>query len=360
MNLYDINKSFIDNWRTGPQSGSPLPVRQIPPKSTWHEWLGFNIMSRIGIPACPIMTGKGIALMSQLGFDVLTYKTIRQAEQPSHPWPNIKYVDINRPLTKTDLNQIIYCTDQQIKSEQITIANSFGNSCLSPQIVAEDIDYAKRAMQKGQVLIVSIYGEDNEQHNQINDYVSAACLAKDAGADIIEANISCPNLHAEKLQSQKNIFSEINYFYQLIHSIVLAVQPAPLLIKLGYIADDHLLRQILMTAAYAGVAGITGINTFPMQVKNKLNEPVFGKHRQFSGVSGFPIKQLGLDFIKRINQIKVQEKLDISILGCGGITEAQHFTEYHEVGADIAMSATGVMWNSNLGMTYHKLISSEA
>lgn len=353
MNLYDINKSFIDNWRAGPQIESPLPVRQLLPESKWFDWLGFKIMSRIGIPACPIMTGKGIALMSRLGFDVLTYKTIRQSEHPAHPWPNIKFVDIDRPLASSELNQTIYCADQEMKLDKIAIANSFGNNSLSPRIIAEDINVAKQSLQKGQVLIVSIYGEKNEQHDQIDDYVMAASLAKDAGADIIEANISCPNLHAEQLRSQNNIFSDLDYFYQLMRAIILAIKPRPLLIKLGYIADFQLLQKILITAASAGIAGITAINAIPMQVNNKLNQPVFGEQRQWSGVSGFPIKQLGLEFIQRINQIKLQEKLELSVLGCGGITEAQHFNEYLALGADIAQSATGAMWNPNLGMEYH-------
>lgn len=129
--LYDINKSFIDNWRIGPQIATPLPIRHYPPSSKWYEWLGFKIISRIGIPACPIMTSKGIALMSQLGFDIFTYKTIRSSAHSGHPWPNIKYVNIQQPLTLADINQKVYLSEQPPKSTQyIAVTNSFGNSSL--------------------------------------------------------------------------------------------------------------------------------------------------------------------------------------------------------------------------------------
>lgn len=360
MSLYDINKTFIDNWRTGPQLQTPLPVRQYPPQVKWHDWLGFKIMSHIGIAACPIMTGKGIALMSQLGFDIFTYKTIRSSAHPVHHWPNIKYVNLQKRLTLADLNKSVYATEQAPESPQfIAITNSFGNNCLSHETVRQDIIAAKQSLRAGQVLIVSVYGEKDEQRSQLEDYVCTACFAKECGADIIEANISCPNLHLEKSQLQNSLFSDKDYFYQFISAIVLAIKPTPLLIKLGLIADDKLLRQILITAARAGAAGVTGINSISMQVKNNEDNPVFGEQRQLSGVSGFPIKQLGLDFIQRVHKIKAQEKLDISVVGVGGITRAEHFKHYHQSGAEIAMSATGAMWNPYLGMDYQDHIHEE-
>jgi dihydroorotate dehydrogenase len=356
MSLYDINKSFIDNWRIGPQIPSPLPIRQYPPPSNWHEWLGFKLMSRIGIPACPIMTSKGIALMSQLGFDVFTYKTIRSAEHISHPWPNIKYINISQPLTDTTLDQIVYSVDQMPAStEEIAITNSFGNNCLSQDEITQDIADAKRALQEGQILIVSIYGEQSEWRSQIEDFFVTAKFAKNSGADVIEANISCPNLHLQKRITQNNIFSDMKYFYQLVRAIVVAINPTPLLLKLGFISDDNLLQQILINAAKAGAAGITAINSIHMQVRNQFDNAVFGEQRQWSGVSGYPIKNLGLDFISRLQNINAKQKLDLSIIGVGGITKADHFTHYHNAGADIAMSATGTMWNPYLGVEYQNL-----
>lgn len=210
-------------------------------------------------------------------------------------------------------------------------------------------------LRDGQLLIVSVYGEETEHRSQIEDYVYTAKFAKECGADIVEANISCPNLQLQESILQNNIFANMDYFYQFVQAMVIAIKPTPLLLKLGLITDNLLLRQILINAAKAGAAGITGINSISMQVMHELNEPVFGEQRRFSGVSGFPIKNLGLNFIQQLQNIRVQEKLDLSIVGVGGITVAENFTQYHEAGADIAMSATGAMWNPYLGMEYQKL-----
>lgn len=354
--LYDINKSFEGNWRIGPQIPTPPPIRQYPSISKWHDWLGFKIMSRVGIPACPIMTSKGIALMSQLGFDIFTYKTIRSSAHVGHAYPNIRYINMQRPLTNADLDQIIYSVDQAPKlSEFIAIANSFGNSCLSQDEIAQDITEAKKVLRDGQVLIVSVYGEETEQRTQIEDYVYTAKFAKELGADVVEANISCPNLHLLKSIKQNNLFTDMDYFYRFVRAMVEAIEPTPLLIKLGLISDNTLLRNVLINAARAGAAGITAINTISMQVCDQFNKPIFGEQRVWSGISGFPIKNLGIDFIQRVKKIKILEKLDLTIIGVGGITKAEHFSLYHDAGADISMSATGVMWNPYLGMEYHNL-----
>jgi len=97
-----------------------------------------------------------------------------------------------------------------------------------------------------------------------------------------------------------------------------------------------------------------------MQVRNQFDKAVFGEQRQWSGVSGYPIKNLGLDFIRRLQNINAKQKLDLSIIGVGGITIAEDFTHYHNAGADIAMSATGTMWNPYLGVEYHNLTSNKA
>lgn len=351
--LYDINKTFIENWRIGPKLPPPLPIRQYPDHTKWHDWLGFKIMSRIGISACPIMNAKGIAIMSQLGFDVFTYKTIRSSAFHGHPWPNIKFINIQDQLTINDLSKIFYATQQYPTStKQIAITNSFGNCSLSPEIVIQDIADAKKVLRKGQILIASIYGEKTEYRSQSADYVFTAKLAQEAGADIIEANISCPNLQLSNQKLQSEIISDQQYCYELMKKIVTVVKPTPVLIKIGFMSDVHLLRQLLINAAKAGIAGVAGINSISLRVCNNKNQPIFGETRQYSGVSGFPIKNLGVTFIKQIKMINEQEKLNLSIIGMGGITEAKHFSEYHEAGADIAMSATGVMWNPYLGMEY--------
>ncbi len=64
-------------------------------------------------------------------------------------------------------------------------------------------------------------------------------------------------------------------------------------------------------------------------------------------------KKSALEFVKKAREINDQEKLGLTIIGCGGITTPQHFNEFFNNGADIAMSATGMMWDPLLAMRYH-------
>jgi dihydroorotate dehydrogenase len=45
--------------------------------------------------------------------------------------------------------------------------------------------------------------------------------------------------------------------------------------------------------------------------------------------------------------------LFLALLGCGGIMLPEHFDAFFEAGADVAMSATGLMWDPYLAMRYH-------
>ncbi|MGC1854776.1 MAG: hypothetical protein WA659_05335, partial [Candidatus Aquirickettsiella sp.] len=90
-----------------------------------------------------------------------------------------------------------------------------------------------------------------------------------------------------------------------------------------------------------------------MRVLNKSHHPAFGK-RIYSGVSGYPIRELALHCVKKLVEINQTKKLNLVILGMGGITLPEHFNEFFNVGADIALSATGMMWNPYLAAQFHQ------
>jgi dihydroorotate dehydrogenase len=82
-------------------------------------------------------------------------------------------------------------------------------------------------------------------------------------------------------------------------------------------------------------------------------ESALGPLRLVSGICGGPIRAGAVDFIKKANHIIQQYQLPLTLIGCGGITEAKHFTEFLDAGAKVAMSATGMMWDPYLAARYH-------
>lgn len=346
--LYDIHKTFEENFQAPPFSTVTPPSRQYFPNNR-TPFLGYSLASSIGAAACAVTTGKGVALLARLGFDVLTYKTIRRYSYSSHPLPNIVYLNKDTLLSETDLDRPIYTQDKPVSVEKIAISNSFGNGCLAPDVLIQDIKFAKSALLEGQVLIVSVYGEGESLEAIATEFAETAFLAQHAGADVIELNLSCPNL----LKKGEPIYWDADAVYKITSRVVNRIGDLPVLVKLGLLPEIYSLRKILVAAARAGAKGISAINSISMRVINQAQQPVFGK-RIFSGVSGYPIRSLALNFIKKIVKINHEKKLDLVILGMGGITHPDHFNEFFNAGADVALVATGMMWNPFLAFQYHQ------
>jgi len=57
------------------------------------DFFGYRVASRIGIAASLVLNERWFELYSRLGFDLLTYKTIRSRERRAHPLPNWLYLD---------------------------------------------------------------------------------------------------------------------------------------------------------------------------------------------------------------------------------------------------------------------------
>lgn len=348
--LYDINKTFEENF-SNPSFPSIKPlIRVWPDKAHWGSLFGYALASKIGVAPCAVTTGKGIALLAQLGFDLLTYKTIRRQAHPTHSLPNIVHIETEKLFDYSDLQDAIYT--KKLTEElngKIAISNSFGNGSLEPIIVMQDIAFAKNSLAEGQVLIVSVYGEGDSLPAMSQDFVAAALMAKEAGADIIELNFSCPNL----IKSGKPLYWNIEYVSKITTCVVKYIGDIPVLIKLGLLRKQESPLKLLISIARAGARGISAINSISMRVLNQKHDPAFGK-RIYSGVSGYPIRRLALQSIKKLAQVNQSEKLNLTILGMGGITLPKHFNEFLNSGADAALSATGMMWNPYLAVQFHQ------
>jgi len=347
--LYLLDSSFEENSLQGPYFQESVPVRTVPMRNQWHNVLGCEVMSRIGIPACALTTSKGIALMAGLGFDILTYKTIRTTSVPSHPLPNICYVAYAGQFNYQDIGTKIGAQEKiPHDMRKLAISNSFGMGCFGGRDwLQQDIVAARKALVKGQMLIVSIFGTGSDNQSLANDFALAASLAYEAGAQVIEANLSCPNIGCHK-----PLYYDCGLSAAIVKAIGQAV-PVPVIIKVGIPQSYDHLKQLLITTAHAGLVGMCGINSVSMQVVDQNGDAFFGLQRQLSGISGNPIRSLALDFVRNARKIIDNCHLNITLLAAGGITMPEHFDLFFNAGADVALSATGAMWNPYLAHDYH-------
>ncbi len=337
--FYSINRSFEENIYTlipiPLHSNNPLPAQ--PP---YHSLLGYPLHAPIGVAACALTTSRGIALASDLGFSVLTYKTVCRNARKSHAVPNVCYVACEHQLTQSDIGTVLYATDHLPKeSDMIAISNSVGNACPDFAWVQQDIAKARACIKDGQVLIVSIYGEGADVQEMANDFAAVARGVQDAGGQIIEINLSCPNVCGELL------YKNPEYVYAIVSAVLVQAVTIPVIIKLGIFENDEQMRAVLVQVASAGARGVCGINTVPVQIKNKNEQSYFGQERVVSGLSGAPIRSLAKQFVVDAVRIIKQEQLDLVVLATGGITKREHFTEFLDLGAAVALSATAFMYN---------------
>ncbi len=315
------------------------------PSTSRLTLFGYPLASPIGIAACALTTGNQIPVLAQLGFDVITHKTVRAYYSPAWPAPNQYFVQCTKQLTKQDIHQTFYASAEPT----LCLTNSYGNNSPNPETVLEQLQKARLSLQDGQVLIVSVYGKGLSPQEQIADFVAAAQLAQQGGAMVVEANLSCPNLYNEQLLYQDPVLVE-----QVCSAISQAIT-IPLTIKIGICATNELLKNILLAAHTGGARGVCGINTVPVKVVNEHGQPIFGQEREVSGLSGAPLFNLTLDFVRAAREIITQEQLPLTLFATGGVIKPEQFNRLLAAGADIVQTATGAIINQQLAQEYHAM-----
>jgi dihydroorotate dehydrogenase len=334
--LYNPNKTYLENAEEGPFYKGEFPERK---EVEGAKFLDFELLSPIGVPAGPLLNSRWISLASKLGYDVLTYKTIRMHEHPSHPLPNIAYVNTNGTLTPGNLPEYVERTSDFKSLQELAITNSFGNPSRSQKYLEEDIPKAKACLKKGQLLIVSVFGTTKEE------YVETARLAKMWGAPVVEANFSCPNVG----KSEGSLYTNAESVYAIASKMVQALRSTPLVIKVGVFPSPIQMRAVLIAAARAGVRAVSGINTISMKVSPRLD-----KNRETCGICGYPIHEAALQFVTDAYRIINEERLDLEITATGGAVLPEHLQNFLDRGAKVAMTATGMMWDPLLGAKFHQ------
>jgi len=346
--IYDMGKSYEENAEKGPFFDGEIPKRE--PSAT-SDFLGFQVASRLGVPAGPLLNSNWVILAAKLGFDIVTYKTIRSRTHPAHPLPNMVYIDSKTPLYAGVAPEVIVeSKNRPDNMAHLAATNSFGIPSKDPAFLMQDIARANRAMGAGQVMIVSIVGTPREGEDFVQDFVLAARIAKEAGAKIIEADFSCPNVASK----EGSIHLDPQAVSIITKAIAQEIGEIPLVIKLGVVREKERLRQVMEAGARAGARAVCGINTVSKEVVKADGTAALGPTRLRAGVCGGPIRAQALQFLKDAVAVNREQKLDLTLMLTGGAVLPEHFDLFFEAGADVAMSAIGMMFDPYLATKYHR------
>ncbi|MEK9181765.1 MAG: hypothetical protein AAB786_01975 [Patescibacteria group bacterium] len=352
--FYDPEKSYEENFKDGPfgafADGKVIENRgggdasapiSLEPQ---FDFLGFKVNSLFGIPAGPLINGNFVRAALDQGFDIVTYKTVRSAKYPCHPWPNVLSVKIDGDLTLEKAKGKLMADKNY--HEPLSITNSFGVPSFDPEFWQKDLSTVVKYARPGQIVIGSFQGTKKSGQNTeeyINDYRVTAKMLKDTGVKVVEVNLSCPNEGTNNL-----LCYDIERSAKVAKVIKEVIGDTPLIIKIAYFKNDSELHNFVKKIGKI-VQGISAINTISAEIVDENGQQALpGEGRLRSGVCGHAIKWAGLDMIKRLKKLREELGFSYSIIGVGGVMNADDFFEYRQAGADAVMSATGAMWNPYL------------
>ncbi len=344
--FFDPNKTYDENYNFGPFgsfSNNEIFEQKGEPEI---DFLGQKVYVPFGIPAGPLLNSKFCKSAFEKGFDISVYKTVRSSDFPCHPFPNVLSVKIEGDLTLEKASGKLVASDDYDVSN-ISITNSFGVPSREVSIWQEDVQKAISYAGKGQVLVLGFMGtvrENQTEEEFISDWVKVCKLAKETGAKIYEANLSCPNIGNEGL---------VCYNLDMTEKVCIAIRKElgdlPLILKVGYYKNDDDIKRLLeIGSKYANA--ISSINTIAAEIVDKDGHQALpgGPNRLKSGVCGASIKWAGLDMVRRLKQYSKELNKNVKIIGVGGVINPADYFEYLNAGADAVMSATGAMWNPEL------------
>ncbi len=162
----------------------------------------------------------------------------------------------------------------------------------------------------------------------LDDYLQGIELLNSTSVDMIELNISCPNV--------KEGGMAFGIKCDTAEEVVKAVKKIckkPLIVKLSPNAEN--IKEMAYSCVNAGADGLSLVNTFNALAIDIYNrKPVFNNIT--AGLSGPCIKPIALRMVYEVNQV-----VDVPIIGIGGITTGRDAIEFIMAGATAIQVGSG-------------------
>ena len=166
----------------------------------------------------------------------------------------------------------------------------------------------------GNVFIANMGGHSME------DYVTGATMLSSSDIDMLELNISCPNVKSGGMA--------FGIKADVAEEVVRAVRKVctkPLIVKLSPNAEN--IVEMAFACERAGADALSLVNTFQaMAIDIRKRKPVF--NNVYAGLSGAAIKPIALRMVH-----SVCKQVRIPVIGIGGIYTAEDVLEFIMAGA---------------------------
>jgi len=310
--------------------------------------LGRPVNSRLGIASGPLLNSKWIEAYSRLGFDILTYATVRTAYRPAHGLPNIRPVD--------NLEQAAVVARRSVINGNATIAVSLGEPSMEPDVWRKDIRRAKERIGKGQLLIVSVMGSSelgSDIESLIADYARCAAWAAQSGADAIEVHLATPNPLSEQYQM---IYENVPLSAHILYRVRTTVS-VPVLAKLGAFRTPRLLHETATKLA-PWASGFVLVHGLTRKVVNDKGAAAFeGIGRERAEIVGAQTFEVASRQVEELLAWRKAGAWDRAILAVGGISTVERATWLLHEGADAALVATAALFDPLIATRFRQALS---
>lgn len=258
------------------------------------EFLGLRLRSPLVLASGILGTSAALlARIARSGAGMVTTKSCGPAPRAGHPNPVA--VDFGGGLLNA-----IGLTNPGVEAE-VTILRE-----------------VRRRLRPLQVpLIASIFA------GTVTEYAAVARVIAQAEPDLIEVNISCPNVGDEfgtPFAGDPRAAAAVTAAVKEATAIPISVKVAPNVPDIGRIAQ---------AVVEAGADAITAINTMPGLVIDATAGRPFLSNR-VGGISGPALKPIALRCVYEIAQA-----VDVPVIGTGGVISGQDVAEMLMVGATV-------------------------
>jgi dihydropyrimidine dehydrogenase (NAD+) subunit PreA len=184
------------------------------------------------------------------------------------------------------------------------------------------------------VIISSIMGQNEEEWEKL------ARLSEEAGVDMLEMNLSCPQM------TSHDMGSDVGQNPELVKKYCAAVKRGSKLPVLAKMTPNITKMAVPARAAIEGGAdGIAAINTVKsitaLDLDKFIGMPIVNGKSSVSGYSGKAVKPIALRFI---HELKSDPYLkDVEISGMGGIETWEDCAEFFLMGCKTLQVTTSIM-----------------
>ncbi len=333
---YDRDQSYRWNYDHAPDSP---PQIDVPDVSGEWEFCGLPVASPLGIPAGPLLNGRWVLHYAALGFDVLTYKTVRSSARECYPQPNLVPVAID----EIDGHERSIAASVDMKGSW---AVSFGMPSTMPDVWRRDVEWTREQLPSGKLLSVSVVGtvQPGWTIEQLaDDYALCARWAIQSGADCVETNFSCPNVSTcdGQLYQQPEAAAVVT---ERVRSVI---GTTPYTIKVGHVVTEEQARELLdHVAPFIDAVAMT--NSVAAQVTTTDGTLLFDG--ELRGICGQATLKASLAQVTLFNRVIDSIEKDISIVGVGGASTAEDVQRYLSAGASAVHLATAPMLDPLVGL----------